>query len=68
MAQTAWYEKNEATFLDLLKAVRKLMWNDILISRKGVFESFPRNNQGLDEALGKKNEQKGPKASWLRVL
>ena len=68
VAQTAWYEKSEATFSDLLRAVRKLMWKDNLISRKSVFESFPRINQNPNEVLGVESEIKGPEVNWLRVL
>mgnify|MGYP003404220306 CR=1 FL=1 len=68
VAQTAWYEKTDATFSDLLKAVRKILWKDNLISRKCIFESFLRNNQGLDEAIGEVNGQIGPERDWIRVL
>lgn len=51
VAQTAWYEKKDATFSDLLKTVRKILWKDNLISRKHIFESFQENNRGLDEVI-----------------
>lgn len=67
IAQTAWYEKNDATFSDLLKAVRKILWKDNLIFRKHLFESFPRNNKGLDAVF--EDEQAIPQeVSWVKVL
>ena len=51
VAQTAWYEKKDATFSDLLKAVRKILWKDNLFFRKPFFKSFPENNKGLDELV-----------------
>lgn len=68
VAQTAWYEKSDATFSDLLKAARKALWKDNLISRKYIFESFLENNQGLDEAIGEGGGQSGPERDWIRVL
>ena len=47
VAQTAWYEKKDATFSDLLKAVRKILWKDNLIFRKHILEPFRANNKGL---------------------
>ncbi len=64
VAQTAWYAKTDATFSDLLKAVRKLLWKDNLIFRKHGFESFRENNYGLDEIIG----INGPERSWIRIL
>jgi len=67
VAQTAWYEKKDATFSDLLKAVRKILWKDNLIFRKHIFESFQGNNKGLDAVIdgdGKISTE----SSWIRVL
>jgi hypothetical protein len=68
VAQTAWYEKKDATFSDLLVAVRKIMWKDNLIFRKHVFESFRENNQGLDDAIGAEGNKIYLENSWIRVL
>ena len=54
VAQTSWYEKKDATFSDLLKAVRKILWKDNLIFRKQVFKPFLENNKGLDEIIDDK--------------
>lgn len=67
VAQTAWYEKKDATFSDLLKAVRKVLWKDNLISRKYIFESFCENNKGLDEVIGA-GDRNAPKNSWMGAL
>jgi len=67
VAQTAWYEKKDATFSDLLKSVRKILWKDNLIFRKHIFEPFQGNNKGLDEFIGQGDEI-SPKNSWIRVL
>ena len=67
VAQTAWYEKKDATFSDLLKTVRKILWKDNLISRNYIFESFCENNKGLDEVIGA-GDRNSPKNSWVRVL
>lgn len=67
VAQTAWYEKKDATFSDLLKAVRKILWKDNLIFRKHLFESFPENNKGLDALLEEENAI-APEISWIKVL
>jgi hypothetical protein len=68
VAQTAWYEKNEATFSDLMKSVRKILWKDNLIFRKHIFKSFLENNKGLDEVVGLENDEICPEKSWIRVL
>ena len=47
-------KKKDATFSDLLKAVRKIFWKDNLIFRKHIFDSFQENNKGLDEVIGSK--------------
>lgn len=49
VAQTSWYEKEGATFSDLLRTVRKVLWRDNLISRNRIFECFPKNNEGFYE-------------------
>lgn len=67
VAQTAWYKKNDATFSDLLKAVRKILWKDNLISRNYIFESFCENNKGLDEVIGA-GDRNSPRNSWIRTL
>ena len=68
IAQTAWYEKKDAAFSDLLKAVRKVLWKDNLISRKYLSESFRENNKGLDEVISPLNEEISPKTSWIGLL
>lgn len=67
VAQTAWYDKKDATFSDLLKAVRKILWKDSLIFRKHIFESFRENNKGLDEVI-RVGEEVSAESSWIRVL
>lgn len=67
VAQTAWYEKKDATFSDLLREVRKALWRDNLIFRKCLFEPFLENNKGLVEF--KDQEQRvRPEKSWVKVL
>ena len=68
IAQTAWYEKDDATFSDLLKAVRKILWKDNLIFRKYVSESFLENNKGIDEVIGKEFDQVAPEMSWIELI
>jgi hypothetical protein len=68
VAQTAWYEKIDATFSDLLKAVRKILWKDNLIFRKHIFESFQENNNGLDEIIDSGDTKVRLESSWIRVL
>lgn len=67
VSQTAWYEKKDATFSDLLKSVRKILWKDNLIFRKHIFEPFQGNNKGLDEFIGQ-GDGISPESSWIRVL
>jgi hypothetical protein len=62
VAQTAWYEKKNATFSDLLKTVRTILWRDNLIFRKPVFESFLENNKDLNEPIA--TEERILKESW----
>lgn len=64
VAQTAWYEKQDATFSDLLKAVRKILWKDNLIFRKHMLKSFLENNKGLDELIDSQLSEK----SWVGLL
>ena len=40
---TAWHQKEQATFSDMLRAVRMVIWRDNLISRKGKFTSSVEN-------------------------
>ena len=68
VVQTAWYEKKDATFSDLLKTVRKILWKDNLISRKHVLESFRENNKGLDEVIGIGSDKIPPEISWIGLL
>ena len=68
IAQTAWYEKNDATFSDLLKAVRKVLWKDNLIFRKHILESFRENNKGLDEIIGTEDGKIPAEISWIELL
>lgn len=68
VAQTAWYAKIDATFSDLLKAVRKVLWKDNLIFRKHEFESFRRNNYGLDKVIGMDEGEIRPERSWITEL
>jgi hypothetical protein len=68
VAQTAWYEKSDATFSDLIKSVRKILWKDNLIFRKHMFKPFLENNKGLDEVIGLENDKISPEKTWIRVL
>jgi hypothetical protein len=68
VAQTAWYEKKDATFSDLLKTVRKILWKDNLIFRKHMSESFLENNKGLDEVIGTRSDKIPPEISWIDLL
>lgn len=68
VAQTAWYEKKDAAFSDLLKAVRKILWKDNLIFRKHILESFRENNKGLDEVIGAEDDKIPPGMSWISLL
>jgi hypothetical protein len=42
---TAWYQKETATFADLLKAVRKELWRDNLFLGKAIFGASGENNE-----------------------
>ena len=68
VAQTAWYEKKDAAFSDLLKAVRKILWKDYLIFRKHILESFRANNKGLDEVIGMEGDKIPPELPWIGLL
>jgi len=68
VAQTAWYKKKDATFSDLLKAVRKVLWKDNLIFRKHILESFRENNKGLDEVIGVEDGKIAPEIAWIELL
>jgi len=68
VAQTAWYEKKDATFSDLLTTVRKVLWKDNLISRKHILECFRENNKGLDEVIGIGSDKIPPEISWIGLL
>lgn len=68
VAQTAWYEKSDATFSDLMKSVRQILWKDNLISRKHIFEHFGKNNRGLSEIIGEGDNKITPEVSWIRAL
>lgn len=67
VAQTAWYEKKDAAFSDLMKSVRKILWKDNLIFSKHIFEPFQGNNKGLDEFIGQ-GDGISTESSWIRVL
>ncbi len=60
MEKTAWYDKEEATFSDLLKTVRKALWRDNLIFRKHITEPFLKNNK---EGNGENIEM-----DWISML
>jgi hypothetical protein len=68
VAQTAWYEKTDATFSDLLKAIRKILWKDNLFFRKHDFDTFRENNKGLDEVTVIEDGEIGPECSWIRAM
>jgi hypothetical protein len=68
VAQTAWYAKTDATFSDLLKAVRKVLWKDNLIFRKHDFESFRKNNFKFDELIGAEDGKFCPEFAWITEL
>jgi hypothetical protein len=50
MESTAWYQKEAATFADLLKAVRKELWRDNLFLGKTIFGASGENNE-LDQQI-----------------
>lgn len=47
---TAWYQKEVATFADLLKAVRMELWRDNLFFRKAIFGASGENIEADQEA------------------
>lgn len=72
--QTAWHKKKEASFSDLIRTVRRIIWRDNLIFRKPIFQSFRKNSiceQTEDE--GSLDDQIGASCSfseshWFRTL
>mgnify|MGYP000051758849 CR=1 FL=1 len=68
VAQTAWYEKKEATFSDLLTAVRKVLWKDNLIFRKLIPESFRENNYESEVNEPRKEDAHHPRVPWIGSL
>lgn len=66
--QTAWYEKQDATFSDLIKAVRKILWKDNFIFRKHMLKSFLENNKGLDEIISDQDGKTLSDNSWIGLL
>lgn len=42
---TAWYQKEVATFADMLKAVRKELWRDNLFFGKAIFDASEENEE-----------------------
>ncbi len=60
-------KKKDATFSDLLKTVRKILWRDNLIFRKPVFESFHENNKGLNRVI-RSEEEILRESWWIKVL
>lgn len=68
--QTAWYVKTEATFSDLLKSVRKALWMDNLISRKGIMERFRKKTieqQGIAWQIDESSDV-FQERFWIREL
>jgi hypothetical protein len=68
VAQTAWYEKKDATFSDLLTAVRKVLWRDNLIFRKVFTRTFRENNYGPSEVETMENSEVPPDNPWVDTL
>jgi hypothetical protein len=68
VAQTAWYEKKDATFSDLLKTVRTILWKDNLISRKHIFESFRENNKRHEATISIGGDKIPLEVSWIELL
>jgi hypothetical protein len=67
VAQTAWYEKKDATFSDLIKTIRKILWKDNLIFRKPVFEPFLENNKSLNDPID--GEKRICRENWwIKIL
>jgi hypothetical protein len=68
VAQTAWYEKRDAAFSDLLTAVRKVLWMDNLISRKVISRAFRKNNCTLDNLAMTEEGERPQEVPWLETL
>ena len=68
VAQTAWYEKKDATFSDLLTTIRKMLWRDNLISGKCIFECFLENNKCLGEVTDTEDDKIAQKVPWIWQL
>jgi hypothetical protein len=72
--QTAWYEKKDAAFSDLIRTVRRVIWEDNLICRKPIFESFLKNapsKKTADATFMDNPEGSGGSFSvnhWFRML
>jgi len=72
--QMAWYKKKDASFSDLIRTVRRLIWKDNLISRKPIFEFFLRNSiseqtedeSSLDDQIG--SNCIFSESYWFRML
>ena len=62
------YEKNDATFSDLLIAVRKVLWKDNLIFRKHIFEPFRENNKPPGAPGNANDGTMCSKALWQELL
>ena len=68
VAQTAWYAKTDATFSDLLKAVRKTLWNHNIFFRKHDFESFRKNNYEFESSNDMEGGRIWPERGWITEL
>ena len=52
VAKAAWYEKDNAAFSDLIRAVRKSLWRDNLIFRNPILSpSFINNNENFKKLM-----------------
>ena len=67
VAQTAWYQKNDATFSDLLKSIRRALWSDILIFRKVNFDPFKEKNK-LTDTFIETDDKNYIENIWIRTL
>ena len=68
VAQTAWYQKKDATFSDLLTAVRKVLWRDNLIFRKAFSGIFRKNNYESGEAETEERSKSRSEPPWERIV
>ena len=72
--QTAWHEKKNATFSDLIRSVRMMIWRDNLICRKPFFECFRNNSIGEKRESGPLPPEQSQSDSlfsekyWFRVI